>query len=125
MAMPASRFVGLVRAYKDCGLVPAGGSAIHQPLRSAGLFAADFADRVQFHHVFCERHEKRHEPERLAAEILVQACDDHLDATIGKPLAQGHDAVIEKLDLFDRYKLRVGGEAALDGATVGDGGGCE
>jgi hypothetical protein len=118
----AAAAAGLVThrsADENDGIAPGCGPAIDEPLRPAGFSAAFLADGVQLYHMVGEREEGGHKPERLPAEVLVQAGGNDIDPAISEMLTEVHDAFVEELNLLDPYHLYARTEPRLDVIGIG------
>jgi len=81
------------------------------------------ANRAELNHLVRVRHQQRHNPERLATEVLIQPCHDDRLARIRQLHAQAHQLLVEKLRLLDGDDLRVGVQMAQQLARIAHGDG--
>jgi hypothetical protein len=101
MMLTATRFIAFLGADHDDRIIKPCWMAIDETLRSAGWFAADHTDRMQFGHVFGNAKQAGEGAERFSAKIEVKASDDDANITSCQSLDDINDHLIEELDFVD------------------------
>ena len=91
----------------DDRLVVEGRDAVDDALSSRRRLAADDADRFELVDLLREREQRRHGPERLAAEVEVEARADDAMAARDELAHHADDRVVEELHLVDADDRRV------------------
>src|SRR5262245_16457406 len=103
MAMATPCLIRFPPPYHNGRAVPAGRSAIDQPLVTAGRTPAHHADRMELVDYLGHGHEGAHRPEGEAPEVHVGTGQDDPDAMRGQVVGDVDNAVVEELGFVDRY----------------------
>src|SRR5258708_15101014 len=120
VAASASGLIAVRRPDQYGGVVPGRGSSIYQALRAACFRSAFLADGMELDDVLRQSHQFRHKGKREAPEVLIQTGHDDLNPLIREPLAERHNALIQKLDLFNSDHFYAGQKRRFDFGRVRD-----